>query len=112
MKLTVCKVIFEVHLKYLPKLGLHKSNKALHTLIHPYIFLSSKEALYRHNLSELHFKRKSMANDLNSNLEESIKEKSQTLSNRISNKSDKHEDHIAKCQKNLAQKDHRTNNRE
>ena len=53
-----------------------------------------------------------MANDLNSNLEESIKEKSQTLSNRISNKSDKHEDHIAKCQKNLAQKDHRTNNRE
>ena len=105
-------MIFEVHLKYLPKLGLHKSNKALQTLIHPYIFLSSKEALYRHNLSELHFKRKSMANDLNSNLEESIKEKSQTLSNRISNKSNKHEDHMATCQKNLTQKDHRTNNRE
>ena len=53
-----------------------------------------------------------MANDLNSNLEDSIKEKSQALSNRISNKSNKHEDHMDKSQKNLTQKDHRTNNRE
>ena len=50
-----------------------------------------------------------MANDLNSNLEESNNLKSQILSSRISNKAEKIEEPAAKCPKNSIQKDHGTN---